>query len=1047
MPDANYCSQCGRALGSTVDWTQAARAADLRPLTMLFCDLVDSTAMASRLDPEVWQDILVDYQRTVRAAIASFGGHVARVVGDGILVYFGWPIPHDDDGERAIRAGLQIVHDLRRLDRVGPQGGGVDLHVRLAAHSGTTLVDSSSGEAYGETPHLAARAQAVAPLDTLVVTDALRVGAAGRFPAVDLGLHDFKGLAHPVRLFAIDSQPVGSGLVGTGLGAAGGGARFPLIGRDEQMAALHRLWSAAVSGNGQTALLVGEPGIGKTRLVAELHHVVGSQPNRWIECATSVFRQRSPYYPVIGALRDAIGLSDADPQPDSLGRLERMLAGAGIPGLEATALLADLLGLEGVDHDATRLLSMEERLQRQNHVLARWIVGNDAMPPTVFVLEDIHWCDSSTLELLAEVQGRKKRARLLVILTGRPEASTSPLAADAVTITLPRLQEEETVGLLSAAASTAMLSAATRKAIVRRSEGVPLFVEEFARLSLQSTDTDFTQIPTTLAASVVSRLARLGEAQQVAQACAIIGAPVRFDFLRRLLRLPDADLHQALEQLVRARILVSDNGQASGSYRFGHALLQEVAYGSLLASRRRALHRRVANLLQQHLPRISELQPEIMARHWAGAAEPQLAATAWSSAGLLAVQRRAFAEARDCYRAALDLLMSLPESAERDSRELEIRYALFAALQITEGYSADELSHNTARARHLTERSGDGVKLISLATGAWAALSSAGDYDAACRIADEVSALAARDGGPENLAHGHMVQITARSRIGDLAGAETSFVEGQRYFETTGFRRKTGAIAQTYGNAAIVAALQGARQPAVERVRWALQVADENANPYDVAFANHMAASTFLIVRVLDRAQEAAERSVSLSDEHNYPQFSAIARIALGRAMAELEDATVGVSLIHQGLEAMARTGARAGLTMYLVWLAEAQNLAQSPGNALATLERALTINPQERLYRAEALKLRGLLGFHKGDFEMGEHDLDAALSLARDIGAHSFALRAAHALAELHVSRGRPERAVRHLEEALAAAPADPGDVDFSRAQGLMERLLPQAR
>jgi class 3 adenylate cyclase/tetratricopeptide (TPR) repeat protein len=1041
-PDANYCSHCGRALGATEDGTQAARATDLRPLTVLFCDLADSTIMASRLDPEAWQDILVDYQHTAQGVIESFGGHVARVVGDGILAYFGWPIPHDDDGERAIRAGLQIVRDLRRLGKVGPQGGRVDLHVRLAAHSGTTLVDGS-GEAYGGTPHLAARAQAAAPLDTVVVTDALRAGAARRFPATDLGLHDFKGLAEPVRLFAIDSHPAGEGLAGSELGNVTGGAGIPLIGRDEQMATLHRLWSAAVSGRGQTAVVLGEPGIGKSRLVAELHRVVGLQSNRWIECATSVFRQRSPYYPVIGALKDAIGLGDGDPQPGSLGRLERMLAGAGIPGLEATTLLADLLGLDGVDHDATRLLSMEERRQRQNHVLARWIVGSDAMPPTVFVLEDLHWCDSSTLELLAEVQRRQARSRLLVVLTGRPEASASPLAADAVTITLPRLQEEETVGLLSAAAGATTLSAATRKAIVRRSEGVPLFVEEFARLSLQNADTDFTQIPTTLAASVVSRLARLGEAQQVAQACAVIGTPVRFDFLNHLLRLPEPDLRAALARLVGARILVSDDGKASGSYRFGHALLQDVAYGSLLASRRRALHRQVANLLQQHLPRISELQPEIMARHWAGAAEPQLAVDAWSSAGLLAVQRRAFAEARDCYRAALEQLMTLPETAERDSRELEIRYALFAALQITAGYSADELSHNTARARLLTERSGDGVKLISLATGAWAALSSAGDYDTACRIADEVSALAARDGGPENLAHGHMVQLTARSRIGDLAGAEASFVDGRRYFETTGFRRKPGAIAQTYGNAAIVAALQGAQGLAVKRAERALDVASDNANPYDAAFANHMAASTFLIVRALDRAQEAAQRSVSLSDEHGYPQFSAIARIALGRAVAELEDATVGVALIHRGLEGMTHTAARAGLTMYLVWLAEAQNLAQSPGNALSTIERALTINPQERLYRAEALKIRGLLGFHKGDFEMGERDLVTALRLARDIGAHRFALRAACALAELNVSRGRPERAIEYLTEVLGVAPVDVDDVDYSQARSLRERLL----
>jgi tetratricopeptide (TPR) repeat protein len=288
-----------------------------------------------------------------------------------------------------------------------------------------------------------------------------------------------------------------------------------------------------------------------------------------------------------------------------------------------------------------------------------------------------------------------------------------------------------------------------------------------------------------------------------------------------------------------------------------------------------------------------------------------------------------------------------------------------------------------------------------------------------------------------------MVQITARSRVGDLAGAEASFVEGRRYFATTGFRRKTGAIAQTYGNAALVAALQGDRGHAVERAEWALQVAADNANPYDAAFASHMAASTFLIVRALDRAQEAAQRSVSLSDEHEYPQFSAIARIALGRAVAELEDATRGVALIHQGLGAMTRTGSRAGLTMYLTWLAEAQNLARSPGNAMATLETALTINPQERLYRSEALKLRGLLGFHKGDFERGERDLGAALGQAQGIGAHRFALRAADALAELNVSRGRPERAVGHLREALAAAPVDPGDPDFARTRLLLERLL----
>jgi tetratricopeptide (TPR) repeat protein len=287
-----------------------------------------------------------------------------------------------------------------------------------------------------------------------------------------------------------------------------------------------------------------------------------------------------------------------------------------------------------------------------------------------------------------------------------------------------------------------------------------------------------------------------------------------------------------------------------------------------------------------------------------------------------------------------------------------------------------------------------------------------------------------------------MVQVTVRERIGDLAGADAWFIEGESCFETSGFRRKPGAIAQTYGNAALVAALQGRRSCALRRIERAQCVAQDNANPYDVAFANHMAAMTFLTLRQPGHAHEAAQLSMSLSEEHCYPQFSAIARVALGRAMAEVEDATQGVALIRQGLEAMSRTKARSALTMYLVWLAEAQSFARSPGNAFATLGRALTVNPGERFYRPEALRLRGLLSFQMGDFDLGEADLRAALDLAKEIRAHGLALRAAHSLADVNVCRGRPERALDYLKEALSSTAVDPADPGFAEMRSLLDQI-----
>jgi class 3 adenylate cyclase/tetratricopeptide (TPR) repeat protein len=1033
---ANFCGQCGADLRARAV-APRRREAELRLVSILFCDLVDSTSLAASIEPELWRNILVDYQRAVEGAVSRFGGHVARVFGDGFLVYFGWPTSYEDDAERAVRSSLAIVAEMGRLNRSAGSMGRPLLHVRIALHRGKTLIDGA-GEAFGETPHLAARAQAVAGLDSVIVTDAVREAVALRFDLQDIGPHSFKGIAEAVRLHRV------SGL------APGGGAdrkrpSLRLFGRSGELQRLCDLWDEARAGRGGLVVLSGEAGIGKSRLVAELHQVIAGSAPRWLEARAAPYYATTPLHPLVQLLDDTIGRSPTASEDGSdVQKVRRLLEAAGIHGTDSLATIANFLGLRLAETPVNSLFGMADARRHLLSTLVGWIGGAQ---PTVFLLEDAHWADPSTLELLDMVAAVVASRQLLVIVTQRPGAALLPSTlASSIPLALRRLDADDLRELVVEVTGADVVSETRLRAVVERTAGIPLFAVEFCRL-LRKRDESLQDIPVSLAASLTNRLAQLGEAQRIAQLCAVVGLEADYGLLAPISDLPEAELQRALLRLVDAEILQVTGEPPRAIYRFHHALFQQVAYEGLLPRQRQSLHRRLAQLIETRHPEIAASSPGTLARHWAAARELPAAVSAWAAAAAGATGKRAFKEARDAHRQALEVLMSMLESPERDSRELEIRFALYAVLQITEGYSGPDQTENWDRARQLTERSGDVVKLISLATGSWAALSAAGDYVAASRVAEEVIALARRDGGPENLAHAHMAQVTALSRVGELRAAEDSFLAGEPYFSVTGFRQRAGVIAQTYGNGAKVAALLGRCALAVRRNQHTIDVAVANNNPFDLAFASYMCASNSVTLRHMEAAREHATRAIALADEHRYPQFAAIARVALGRAIAELEDPVAGVALMREGLAGQARNGARAALTVFLAWLAEAYELGGRTSEALETIRHAFVANPEERLYNAEALRIRGWLLVGRGDFDTGEADVRDALRLATETDALRFRLRAATTLSAIVAGRGRTAEAFDLLEEVCSLPALETDDVDVRDARQQLDRLRGQRR
>jgi class 3 adenylate cyclase/predicted ATPase len=1010
-----------------------ATSAERRQLTVMFADLVGSTALSQRLDPEDLREIIGAYHRCVAATASRFAGFVAKYMGDGVLVYFGYPQAHEDDAERAVRAGLAVIDAVRALNLSQP------LAVRLGIASGLVVVGDLIGEGaaqergvVGETPNLAARLQAIASPNQVVIADSTRRQLGSLFAVEDLGPKALPGFAEAPRAWQVVGE---SGVV----------SRFealrtqaaPLVGRDEELDLLRRRWGQAKAGEGRVVLIVGEPGIGKSRLAAALAESVAGEPHTRLRYFASLHRQDSALYPFVVQLERAAGFARDDAPEAKLAKLDALIAGSAAEPDEIT-LIAELLSLPNA---AAKLdLSPQRKREKLLAALLHQLEALARSHPALMVFEDMHWIDPTSRDLIDMIVDRIRRLAILLLVTFRPEFQPPWTGQPYVTtLTVNRLGERDGSALVERLAGNAGVSSELVAEIVERSDGVPLFIEELTKavvetgssrgaLAVSGAPTAPLAVPATLHASLLGRLDRLGPtAKLVAQAGAAIGRDFSYDLAAAAVELAEPELRDALRRLVGSGLVFQRGAPPASEYLFKHALVQDTAYSTLLRGPRQALHQRIATALETQFPSLIEARPELTAHHYGEAAMADKAVPYWLLAGKLSVAKSAVEEAIAQLRRGLGLLSSLPETPERSRLELDLHIPLTAALFGARGYAHAEVFAALDRSRQLvTATAATGTPLhFSVLYGFWVADFIRGNHKGQLEHAQQFLALAETqpDSAPRLI--GHRILGTGLLWTGDFRQARphlerAASLYGAEEHREFAFRYGTdiGASALSYLSLALWH--DGYPDQAARTADRALRHAREFGHAYTLGLTLFLTATPAVLSRNVLRVERLANENAAISGEHGFPQWCAYCEVLLGWVAAHRGQGADCVDRMRRGVAAATATGSRAAEPFFLSMVAEALALSGEVDQGLAELDHALTRSAEtgEKWVDAELHRLRGdlMCRLPRPHLDSAERSYCAALSIAREQGTKGFELRAATSLARLVADHGRREEAQQLL-------------------------------
>jgi len=1012
---------------------------------VLFCDLVGSTAIATQLDPEEWRETVAGYHRIATEAITRFDGHVAKYLGDGVMAYFGWPEAHDNDAERAARGGLAILDAISDLNQ---QPAHAKLSARVGIDSGLVVIGKGAGQdadVFGDAPNIAARVEAAAEPGTVAITDATHRLVSGLFVVEDLGAQPLKGIERPVQLYRV-IRP--SGIRGRFEAAAAAGGLTPFVGREDELRSLTSRWERVLDGEGQVALIIGEAGIGKSRLLQRFHEQIVSTPHTWIEAAAGAFFQNTPFYPIAEMLRQFLS---GVPSQGHIAQLESRLTASGLKVVEAIPLIAPLLNLPLPPEYPPSSFSPEQQRRRLLATLVEWVLGSARVQPLIIATEDLHWADPSTLELIQLLVEQGATARLLLLYTARSEFRAPwPMRAHHTQITLNRLSGRDIRTMVGQVAAKKGLSDATIAALVARTGGVPLFVEELTRAVLESGDAKLTEreIPTTLHDSLMARLDRLGGAtKEVAQVAAVIGREFSYELLRAAHPLAEGDLQFALAKLAEAELLYTRGIAPDATYTFKHALIQDAAYEALLKTRRRELHRKVAQTITEEFVEVAEAHPEVLARHWteAGAIEPAI--TGWQRAATRAFERRAYREAEMHYREAVGVLQALPESSKRDATELTLQVALGSVMELTHGFSATETTAVYSQARTVAERIG-GIKSLEVFTGLWAGANTRGEPKRALAFADQMLEIAQGLASRSAIVSAHYARGLVSHHLGNLEDARQHLLVAiDQYHEEDFVGAALDPGVRSLSWVGQVAWRLGHADWALRCVGDALSVAHRQNHPYNLVFAIFISSTVYSLRGDFERLREATDEAAGLSDGFEFPLWNPLCKVRSAWARAKMGDADGVADEIRKALaelDAMRFFNTRANM---LGMLSEAQGLAGAIDDALITIDQALQTNLDESIYRPNLFRLRGELRI-KSNFggsthlELAEHDFRKAIEIAKGMSAKSDELCATVSLAHLLAKRGRRDEARPMLAEIFNWFTEGFDTADLKDAKALLDEL-----
>ena len=1030
--------------------------AERRQVTVMFSDLVGSTALSARMDPEDLREVISAYQKCVAETVQRFGGFVAKYMGDGVLIYFGYPQAHEDDAERAVRAGLDLVAAVGALKTHAP------LQTRIGIATGLVVVGDLIGSGasqeqaiVGETPNLAARLQGVAEPNAVVIAESTRKLVGNLFELEDLGTKDLKGIAGPVRAWAALRQTSVEGR----FEAFHASALTDLIGREEELDLLLRRWSKAKTGEGQVVLLSGEPGIGKSRLTATLLQRLADELHTRLRYFCSPQHTDSAFYPIISQMERAAGLAHDDTV--KLDKFDALLAQSLTPRQDA-ALLAELLSLPNDGRYPKLELAPQQRRQRTLEALTAQIEALSRRSPVLMIFEDAHWIDPTSLEALSRAVDRIRTLGVLLIVTYRPEFEPPWIGRPNVTpLTINRLGEREIVAMIDRVTGNKPLPAGISKDIIERADGIPLFVEEITKSVLEAVGEGAVEravaaipspsvaVPASLYASLMARLDRLGSAKEVAQIGAVIGREFSHALLTAVVRNPEAVLQSALERLMVAGLLFRQGMPPHSTYLFKHALVQDAAYSTLLRNRRQELHARIGQALEEEFPDTAETQPEILAHHFTQAGLGDRAIDYWRKAGKHALLRSANIEAIAHFTNGIRLTQSLSAGPERDERELALQLALGPALMATRGYGAAEVEETYARARELCRHLGSGPTLFAALRGLWEYYELRARMDSATELAGEVFGIAEQSGDRTLLLVAHDVVGDTSLWVGDFAAAVAHTQRATELYDPEQDRQL--ALAHGGYDPTMACRLFGAHalwylgypDRGLQQCEDAMTFARALDHPPTLAFVSQIALHHYLRGEAAP-AQSHAQSALDLALQHDFKFWLSHATISHGWATAS-RGHIEGIDEMRRGIDAYRATGAELEGPLWAAMLADALLRHDRIEDALAVVDDALTkvSGTGVRLHLGELHRLHGVALVQSG---APPHEAQAtfqrALDVAQGQGAKSLELRAAMSLARLWRDQGKPQQARELLAPVYDWFTEGFDTRDLKEAKALLEEL-----
>jgi class 3 adenylate cyclase/predicted ATPase len=1056
------------AIGATTAPTKVAPlapsldAAERRQVTVMFSDLVDSTALSVCMDPEDLSALLKEYRNCTVDIVRRLGGFVAQYLGDGVLVFFGYPQSHEDDADRAVRAALALTEAVASLKARS------SLQARVGIATGLVVVGdlNESGEMkehgiVGKTPNLAARLQGIADPNSVIICDSTRRLLGSLFELVDLGPRDFKGIPQPAQVWKVlRPSSVASrfeALHGVGLTA--------LVGREEETELLFRRWLRAKSGAGQVVLLSGEPGIGKSRLTASLQERLSDEPHVRLRYFCSSQHTDSPLHPIINRLERAAGLEAHDTRQIKLDKLDAMLARTST-SLEDTALFADLLLLANDGRYPSLALSPEQRRHRVLEMLVSQLQEFARSDPVLMIFEDAHWSDPTSLEALSRAVDRIATLRVLLIVTFRPEFDAPWIGQSHVTtLILNRLTQREVETMIEHLVGNKLLPLTIRQNIVERTDGIPLFVEEMTKATLEM-DSDVASekvttaipptaslVPASLHASLMARLDRLGPAKEVAQIGAAIGRSFSYALLSGVVRRPEAELESSLSSLVASGLLF----RQGTNYAFKHALVQDAAYGTLLRNPRRALHGRIVETIENEFPELCEREPELLARHCTQAGLIEKSAGLWGKAGRRSLERSALVEASEHLSRALTHISELHITPALRREQIQLQVAIITPLMHVKGYAAPETKAAAEQARLLIEEAEalgeppeDPLLLFSVLNGFWTASFVSFNGDAVRELADQFLTLAKKRRATVPLMIGHRMMGSVL-HIGDFGEGRAHLDRAIELYDPHEHR----SLAARFGQDVRVAALSyrswalwplGYPDAALADASRAVDEAREIGQAATLMYALFHALLIHIQCGNLSIAKAQSDELIALANEKGTLFWKALGMLQQGFVLAVHGKTADAVRAITSGITEWRSTGSTAFMPWCLSYLASAYAELGQSETAWRCIDEAITAagTTKERWYEAEIHRVAGEIALRcpAPDLMKAAEYFEHGLAIARTQKAKSWELRLAMSLARLCRDQGKRQEGRNCLASVLGWFTEGFDTLDLRQAKALLDVL-----